>query len=144
MKSRTPRLEAKDTKKIRGQGQECSRPRTQAQVFSKKKGVQKCFRQSPKTKKRSPKRFFKRSPKKRSSKIFREASGVFQQNFNDSTNSAASSRGQGNFRELEASRPRTSKCVFEVKDVLANSTCGISHSIRLDTRCFVNVKSYVR
>ena len=54
------RLEAKDTKKkseakdslsedrpSRSQGQECSRPRTQPQVFSKKKGAsKKFFRQS--------------------------------------------------------------------------------------------------
>ena len=33
-----------------------------------------------------------------------------------------SSRGQGNFRVLEASRPRTSKCVLEAKDVLEGST----------------------
>ena len=71
------RLEAKakDTKKFRGQGQG---PRTQAQVFSKKKGLQKIF--------------FRRSSleenKKRSSLSFCEVSGVFQQNFNGSTNSA--------------------------------------------------------
>ena len=46
---RTDPFEAKD-RNVRGQGQECSRPRTQAQFFSKKK----CF--------------FKRSQKKRSSK----------------------------------------------------------------------------
>ena len=36
----------------------------------------------------------------------------------------SSSRGQGNFRGLEASRPRTSKCVLEAKDVLEDSTSG--------------------
>ena len=65
---------AKDTKKSeakakhslsedrhsRGQGQECSRPRTQAQVLSKKK-----------KKKRSSQKFFKRSPQK----------NVFKKNF---------------------------------------------------------------
>ena len=39
-----------------------------------------------------------------------------------------SSRGQANFRGLEASRPRTSKCVLkdvlEAKDVLEDSTSG--------------------
>ena len=35
-----------------------------------------------------------------------------------------SSLGQGNFRGLEASRPRTSKCVLEAKNVLENSTSG--------------------
>ena len=42
----------------------------------------------------------------------------------------SSSRGQGNFRRLEASRPRTSKCVLEgvlkAKDVLEDSTLGIN------------------
>ena len=49
------RLEAKDTKKIQGQGQECSRPRikdTSASALQKKK------------KKRSSQKFFKRSPQK--------------------------------------------------------------------------------
>ena len=38
----------------------------------------------------------------------------------------SSGRGQGNFRGLEASRPRprTSKCVLEAKDVLEDSTSG--------------------
>ena len=36
----------------------------------------------------------------------------------------SSSRGQGNFRGIEASRPRprTSKCVLEAKDILKDST----------------------
>ena len=34
----------------------------------------------------------------------------------------SSSREQGNFRGLEASRPRTLKCVLEAKDVLEDST----------------------
>ena len=67
------RLEAKakDTKKIRGQGQgqpfrgqTHSRPRTQAQVLSKKK-------------KKSSHKFFKRSPKKTFSKKFFEHSTKF-------------------------------------------------------------------
>ena len=76
--------------------------------------------------------FFRRSlleeTKKRSLKIFRKVSGIFQRNFNGSTIVLSSSRGQGNFRGLEASRPRTSKCVFEdvheAKDVLEDSTSG--------------------
>ena len=38
----------------------------------------------------------------------------------------SSSRGQGNFRGLEASRPRprTLKCVLKAKDVLEDSTSG--------------------
>ena len=39
----------------------------------------------------------------------------------------SSSRGQGNFRGLGASRPRTSKCVLE--DVLEDSTSGKSYFI---------------
>ena len=36
----------------------------------------------------------------------------------------SSSRGQGNFRGPKASRPRTSKCVLEAKDVVEGSTSG--------------------
>ena len=95
----TKNSKAKD-RPSRGQGR-----RTQAQVFSKKKGLQKFF--------------FRRSPlegnKKRFSQIFREVSGVFQQKFNNSKNSAVLEPRKSNFRGLEASRPRprTSKCVFE-------------------------------
>ena len=82
------RLEAKakDTKKIRGQrqpfrGQILSRPRTKdtgASVLQSKKSLPKQFSgQSP-----------KEENKKDLRKIFREVSGVFQQNFNDSKNSA--------------------------------------------------------
>ena len=41
----------------------------------------------------------------------------------------SSSRGQGNFRGLEASRPRprTSKCVLEAKDVLEDSTSAVNN-----------------
>ena len=63
----------------RGQGQECSRPRTPAQVFSKKK--------------RSPKIFFRRSPKKGHQKFF---SGD-RQNFNNSKNSAVLEPRTGQF-----------------------------------------------
>ena len=61
---------------------------------------------------------------KRSSQVFREVSGVFQQDFTVQKIVLPSSRGQGNFRGLEASRPRprTSKCVLEAKDVLVDST----------------------
>ena len=115
------RLEAKakDTKKIRGQGQgqpfrgqTLSRPRTgmleakakdqghKAQVLSKKK-----------KKKRSSQKFFNRSPLKNVfQKIFQPLHKIltFQKIL------LSSSRGQANFRGLEASRPRprTSKCVL--------------------------------
>ena len=115
-------------------------PRTQTQVFSKKK-------------RRSSKFFFWRSQKKGLQKIFSGEKGLqkfffrrplleetkkkvfadfpqgfwrFPTKFSDSKIVLSSSRGQGNFRELEASRPRTSSCVLEdvlkAKDVLEDST----------------------
>ena len=160
------RLEAKakDTKKIRGQGQgqpfrgqTLSRPRTgmleakakdqghKAQVLSKKKkkktSSQKFFRRSPKKKKkkkkkkRSSQKFFKRSPRKNAfQKIFQPLHKIltFQKIV------LSSSRGQANFRGLEASRPRprtwpsrprprTSKSVL--KDVLEDSTSAALASV---------------
>ena len=144
MESRT-RGSRPRTQEIRGQGQgqpfrgqTLSRPRT-GTLEAKDQGQRgKC---SPK--KKSLQKFvsgekglklfsFRRSPieenKKRSSQIFRKVSGVFQQNFNGSKIVLSSSRGQGNFRELEASRPRPSKCVLEdvldAKDVLKDFTSG--------------------
>ena len=127
----------------RGQGQECSRPRprTQAQVLSKKKkkkrSSQKFFRRSP-LKKKSSQKFFRRSPlkKKSSQKFFKRSprKHVFQKNFQALYKILtiqklvlSSSRGQANFRGLEASRPRprTSKSALEAKDVLEDSTSGI-------------------
>ena len=76
----------------RGQGQECSRPRTNNTSAS---ALQK--------KKRSSQKFFKRSPQK----------NVFQKNFQALYKILtiqkivlSSSRGQANFRGLEALRPR--------------------------------------
>ena len=78
----------------RGQGQECSRPRT-------KDTKRKC---SPKKKKkRSSQKFFKQSPLKNVfQKIFQPLHKIltFQKIV------LSSSRGQANFRGLEASRPR--------------------------------------
>ena len=155
------RLEAKakDTKKIRGQGQgqgqpvrgqTLSRPRTgmleakakdqghKAQVLSKKKKKKvftKIFqanskkKKKKKKKKRSSQKFFKRSPLKNPfQKIFQPLHKIltFQKVV------LSSSRGQANFRGLEASRPRprprTSKCVLE--DVLEDSTSAILQSWR--------------
>ena len=114
-------VKAKDTKKIRGQGQEqtLSRPRprtkdTDASVFQRKKTSLKFFFR------RSQKKIFKNffserslleKTKKRFLQIFRKVSGVFQRNFNGSKIMLSSSRGQGNFRGLEASRPRTSSVI---------------------------------
>ena len=88
-----------------------------AQVLSKKK-----------KKKRSSQKFFKRSPRKNAfQKIFQPLHKIltFQKIV------LSSSRGQANFRGLEASRPRprTSKSVLEdvleAKDVLEDSTSVI-------------------
>ena len=137
------RLEAKakDPKKIRGQGQPfrgqtLSRPRTgmleakdtSASALQKKKerSSQKFFRRSPK-KKRSSQKFFKRSTQKNAfQKIFQALSKILT----IQKILLSSSRGQANFRGLEASRPRprTSKCVLEAKDVLEDSTFGIYSS----------------
>ena len=143
------KAKAKDTKKIRGQGQPfrgqtLSRPRTgmleakakdqghKAQVLSKKKKKrfsQKFFRRSPKKKKKKvfTKIFQAISTKKRFPKIFQPLHKIltFQKIV------LSSSRGQANFRGLEASRPRprTSKSVLEdvleAKDVLEDSTSGM-------------------
>ena len=105
-------------------------PRTQTQVFSKKKRSSKFF--SGDLKKKVFKKFFRR---KRSSKIFFRRSLLeetkkkifaefpqgfwrFPTKFQRFKIVLSSSRGQGNFRGLEASRPRprTSKCVLEAKD----------------------------
>ena len=99
------RLEAKakdslsEDRHSRGQGQG---PRTQAQVLSKKKVFTKIFQAISKKKKRSSQKFFKRFSK-----------NVFQKNFQALHKLLtiqkivlSSSRGQANFRGLEASRPR--------------------------------------
>ena len=131
------RLEAKDTKKFRGQCQEQTllRPRTKdtgASVLKKNKkslqifvsgenGLQNFFSGN----------LYLRKPKKRSLLIFRKVSGVFQQNFIGSKIVLSSSPGQGNFRGLEASRPkpRSSKCVLEdvleAKDAFEDSTSDV-------------------
>ena len=135
------KAKAKDTKKIRGQGQgqpfrgqTLSRPRTgmleakakdqghKAQVLSKKKkkkGLHKNFSgdlQKKKEKKGLHKNFHAISKKKRSSQKFFKRSplkNVFQKIFQALHKILtfqkivlSSSRGQANFRGLEASRPR--------------------------------------
>ena len=137
------RLEAKakDTKKSeakakdslsedrhsRGQGQECSRPRTKDSSASalqkKKRSLQNFFRRSPKQKKRSSQKFFKRSPQKN---VFQKIFQALHKILTIQKILLSSSRGQANFRGLEASRPRISKCVLddvlEANNVIEDST----------------------
>ena len=121
------RLEAKakDTKKIRGQGQPfrgqtLSRPRTgmleakakdtsvSALQKKKKKGLHKNFsgdlqKKKKKKRKRSSQKFFKRSPRKHViQKIFQALHKILT----IQKLVLSSSRGEANFRGLEASRPR--------------------------------------
>ena len=120
------RLEAKDTKKIRGQGQgqpfrgqTLSRPRTgmleakakdqghKAQVLSKKKKkvFTKLFQaiSKKKKKKKVSQKFFKRSPLKN---VFQKIFQALHKILTFQKIVLSSSRGQANFRGLEASRPR--------------------------------------
>ena len=107
---RTETLEAKD-RNARGQGQG---PRTQAQSALQKK-----------KKKGSSQKFFERSPRKH---VFQKIFQALHKILTIQKIVLSSSRGQANFRGLEASRPRprTSKCVLEdvleAKDVLEDST----------------------
>ena len=95
-----------------GQGQKkISRPRPRTDPLEAKAKDQGHRRKCSPKKKGLQKNFFSgdlylRKPKKRSLQIFRKVSGVFQRNFNGSKIVLSSSRGQGNFRGLEASRPR--------------------------------------
>ena len=146
------RLEAKskDTKKIRGQGQEqpfrgqtLSRPRTgmlEAKAKDqghkrkcspkkkKKRSSQKFFRRSQK-KKRSSQKFFKRSPQKY---VFQKIFQALHKILTIQKILLSSSWGQANFRRLEASRPRPRtwpsrpRPARTSKSVLEDSTSGSS------------------
>ena len=106
-------VKAKNTKKIRAKAKDSpsedrpfrvQRPRTQAQVSSKKK-VFKIFFQAF-SKKKSLRKIFRRSPK---NKVFKN---FFQANYKILTIQEillSSSQEQGNFRGLDSSRPSTLK-----------------------------------
>ena len=135
--SRTQKIsevKAKD-RTSRDQGQE---PRAHAQVFSQKKGLQNFFSGDLKNEKVFKKVFQAKKVFKfffsgdlhlrKTRKDFRKFSARFLA-FSNKISTVqkivlSSSRGQGNFRGLEASRPRprTSKCVLEAKDVIKDST----------------------
>ena len=90
----------------RGQGQECSRPRPRTQSASalqKKKVFTKIFQAISKKKKRSSQIFFKRSPLKN---VFQKIFQALHKILTFQKIVLSSSRGQANFRGLEASRPR--------------------------------------
>ena len=107
------KAKAKDTKKIRGQGQgqgqlsedrrsrgqgqECSRPRPRTKDTKRKCSPKK------KKKKRSSQKFFKRSPLKN---VFQTIFQALHKILTFQKIVLSSSRGQANFRGLEASRPR--------------------------------------
>ena len=87
----------------RGQGQECSRPRprtkdTSTSALQKKKGLHK--------------NFFRQSPLKN---VFQKIFQVLHKILTIQKIVLSSSRGQANFRGLEASRPRPRNLTFEAK-----------------------------
>ena len=95
------------------QGQECSRSRTKdtgGSILQKKKFFKNFFQAISRLGKQ-----------KRSSKIFREVSGVFQNIF--------AVQKIGNFRGLDVSRPRTSKCVIEDSTSAYYPEKPIQHSL---------------
>ena len=118
------RLEAKDTKKSEAKDKDTGAS------FSKKKCLQKNLSgNAPSPKKSSSKFFFRRSPKEEKKKGLRKFSAGFLafsiKILTIQKTVLSSSRGQGNFREFKDSRPRTSKCVLEAKDVLEDSTSDV-------------------
>ena len=140
---RTDTLEAKD-RNARGQG-----PRTQsasALQKKKKKGLHKNFsgdlKKKKKKKKRSSQKFFKRSSLKN---VFQKIFQALHKILTFQKIVLSSSRGQANFRGLEASRPRprTSKCVLEdvleAKDVLEDSTSDV-YVFELPVLCLTHNK----
>ena len=118
------KAKAKDSlsedRRSRGQGQECSRPRPRTKDTKrkcspkkKKKGLHKNFSGDLKKKKKSSsQKFFKRSPLKN---VFQTIFQPLHKILTFQKIVLSSSRGQANFRGLEASRPRprTSNCVLE-------------------------------
>ena len=105
------RLEAKakDTKKIRGQGQAFPRTDTLEAKDRNARGqgqgprTQSASALQKKKKKRSSQKFFKRSPLKN---VFQKIFQAFHKILTFQKIVLSSSRGQANFRGLEASRPR--------------------------------------
>ena len=109
-----------------------SRPRPRTDPLEAKAKDQGHRHKSSPKKKRFSKNFFRRFPLEENKK---KGLRKFSARFLELSNKISpvqkivlsSSRGQGNFRGLEVSkpRPRTSKCVLEAKDVLEDSTSGV-------------------
>ena len=128
---RTDPLEAEE-RSARGQGQDQGHKRK----CSPEKKIFKKFFQAISPQKRSSKKCFRLSPVKN---VFCNCFSGNLQNFNNSKKSAVLESRTGQFSRtwgLEAkakdltfeAKPRTSKCVFEAKDVLEDST-SVIHSI---------------
>ena len=124
------RLEAKakDTKKIRGQGQPfrgqtLSRPRT-GMLEAKDTSAS-----ALQKKKRSSQKFFMRFPHKN---VFQKIFQPLHKVLTIQKILLSSSRGQANLRGLEASRPRTSKSVLD------DSTSGDYLQMRCTSQSAVN------
>ena len=129
-------ISKKKKKKKKRSSQKFFRRSQKKKKKKKKKVFTKIFqaisKKKKKKKKRSSQKFFKRSPRKNAfQKIFQPLHKIltFQKIV------LSSSRGQANFRGLEASRPRprTSKSVLEdvleAKDVLEDSTSACYYFI---------------
>ena len=114
--SRGHKARGQGHKKILGQGQPfrgqtLSRPRTgMLEAKAKDQGHKRKCSPKKKRKKRSSQKFFRRSPQQNDfQKIFQALHKILT----IQKIVLSSSRGQASYRGLEASRPRTSKCVLE-------------------------------
>ena len=87
-----------------------------------------------KKKKKKSKKFFRRSPKK----VFKNFFPVIYKILPIQKIVLSASRGQGNFRGLEASSPRTSKCAFE------DSTSGLEDKKLIISRSKLNLHWCIR
>ena len=122
---RTDPLEAKDQGHRRKISQ---KKKVFKNLFSGKKGLQKIF--------------FRRSlleeTKKKVFADFPQGFWRFPTKFQRFKNSAVVEPKTGNFRGLEASRPRTSKCVLEAKNVVEDSTSGVTVIQKQETTKTIN------
>ena len=130
----------------RGQGhkRKCSpKKRKSSKIFfkrSQEKGLQKIF-----SSEKGLQNFFRRFPLEENKKRSRKFSARFLALSNKVSTVQkivlSSSRGQGNFRVLKASRPRTSKCLLE------DSTSGQRYTndpfVKTVSTCKAQIRSFV-